>query len=87
VTTILNGFTSSWDTFVQGICARKKLSKFDKLWTDCIKEESILISKSQKANDEENQSLVANVKKMKERRNISRKKNRRLVPRSQEGCI
>jgi hypothetical protein len=48
VTTTLNGFPSSWDPFVQGICARSKLPKFDKLWTDSTQEESRLISKSQK---------------------------------------
>jgi hypothetical protein len=46
VTTTLNGFPSSWDPFVQGICARSKLPKFDKLWIDCSQEESRLISKS-----------------------------------------
>jgi hypothetical protein len=80
VTTTLNGFPSSWDAFVQGICARRKLPKFDKLWSDCTQEESRLISKSQKTNDEENQALVAHVKKRKERRNNSPKKNRRSVP-------
>jgi inosine/xanthosine triphosphate pyrophosphatase family protein len=54
VTTTLNGFPSSWDPFVQGICAKSKLPKFDKLWSDCTQEESRLISKSQKANDDEN---------------------------------
>jgi hypothetical protein len=67
VTTTLNGFPSSWDPFVQGICARRRLPKFDKLWTDCTQEESRLISKSQKTNDDENQALVAQVKKRKER--------------------
>jgi hypothetical protein len=80
VTTTLNGFPSSWDAFVQGICARSKLPKFDKLWTDCTQEESRLISKSQKTNDEENQALAAHVKKRKERRNTSPKKTRRSVP-------
>ena len=31
VTTTLNGFPPSWNPFVQGICARRKLPKFDKL--------------------------------------------------------
>jgi len=39
VTTTFNGFPSSWDRFVQGICARRKLPKFDKLWGDCTQEE------------------------------------------------
>ena len=77
VTTTLNCFPYSWNSFVQGICARSKLPKFDKLWTDCIQEESRLISKSQKTNDKENRVLVAHVKKRKERRNTSPKKSRR----------
>ena len=63
--TILNGFPSSWDWFVKGICARKKLPKFDKLWTDCTQEEARLISKMQKTNDEENIALVAHARKIK----------------------
>ena len=43
--TTLNGFPSSWDVFVQGICTRKKLPKFDRIWTDCTQEEARLISK------------------------------------------
>jgi hypothetical protein len=77
VTTTLNGFPSSWDPFVQGICARSKLPKFDKLWSDCTQEESRLISKSQKENDDENQALVAHVKKRKERGEVSPKKTKR----------
>jgi hypothetical protein len=46
VTNQLNGFPSSWDPFVQWICARIKLAKFNKLWLDCTQEESRLISKS-----------------------------------------
>jgi hypothetical protein len=77
VTTTLNGFPSSWDPFVQGICARCKFPKFDKLWSDCTQEESKLISKSQKENDDENQALAAHVKKRKERREVSLKKTKR----------
>jgi hypothetical protein len=73
VTTTLNGFPSSWDPFVQGICARSKFPKFNKLWEDCTQEESRLISKSQKTNDDENQALVAQVKKRKEREEGARR--------------
>ena len=59
----LNGFLSSWDVFVQGICARKKIPKFDKLWIYCTQEEARLISKMQKMNDEENQALASHVNK------------------------
>jgi hypothetical protein len=43
VTTTLNGFPTFWIPFVQGVCARSKLPKFDKLWADCTHEESILV--------------------------------------------
>jgi hypothetical protein len=77
VTTTLNGFPPSWDPFVQGICARRRLPKFDKLWSDCTQEESRLISKTQKTNEEENQALVAQVKKRKKREEGSPKKSKR----------
>jgi hypothetical protein len=87
VTTILNGFPSSWDTFVQGICARRKFPKFDKLWTDCTQEESRLISKSNKTNNEENQDLVAHVKKGEKKKKHVYGEKHNICSRSQEGCI
>jgi hypothetical protein len=77
VTTTLNGFPSAWDPFVQGICSRSKLPKFDKLWLDYTQEESILISKSQKTNDDENQARATHVKKRKEREDVSLKKSKK----------
>jgi hypothetical protein len=76
VTTMLNGFSPSWDPFVQGICARRKLPKFDKLWANCSQEESRLMSKKQKVDDEENQALAAQVKKRKEREGNPKKPTR-----------
>jgi hypothetical protein len=74
MTTTLKGFPSSWDPFFQGICARSKLPKFNNLWLDCTQEESGLISKSHKTNDDENQALVDQVRKRKEREEGSPKK-------------
>jgi hypothetical protein len=68
VTSTLNGFPPSWGPFVQGICARRKLPKFDKLWEDFSQDESRLMSKKQKVDDEENQALATQVKKRKERK-------------------
>jgi hypothetical protein len=73
LTTTLNGFPSSWDPFVQVICARSKLPKFNKLWADCTQQEFRLISKSQKTNDDENQALVAQVKKRKKGKKATRR--------------
>ena len=38
--TTLNGLPRSWDTFIQGICTRKKLVKFRRLWEECSQEEA-----------------------------------------------
>ena len=34
VMTTLNGHPRTWDSFIQGICARKKLVKFSRLWEE-----------------------------------------------------
>jgi hypothetical protein len=41
----LNGFPTSWEPFVKGICARENLPKFGRLWDDCIQEETQMDSK------------------------------------------
>ena len=38
--TTLNGLHGSWDSFIQGICANKKLLKFSRLWEEWSQEES-----------------------------------------------
>ena len=38
--TTLNGLPKSWDSFIRGICSRSKLTKFSRLWEDCIQEEA-----------------------------------------------
>ena len=40
VMTTLNGLPRSWDSFIQGICARKKLVKFSRLWEECSQKEA-----------------------------------------------
>ena len=44
VMTTLNGLPMSWDSFVQGICARRKLITFSRLWEECSQEEAQLIA-------------------------------------------
>ena len=34
VMTTLNGLPRTWDSFIQGICAEKKLVKFNRLWEE-----------------------------------------------------
>ena len=40
VMTTLNDLPRSWDSFIQGICARNKLITFSKLWEESAQEES-----------------------------------------------
>ena len=61
----LNVLPRSWEPFLKGICAQEQLSGFDRLWTDCIKEEARLESRNgkKKGNNDENQALVAHTRK------------------------
>ena len=38
VMTTLNGLPRSWDSFIQGICARRKLISFNRLWEEYTQE-------------------------------------------------
>jgi hypothetical protein len=87
MTTTCNSFPSSWDPFIQGICARRKLPKFNKLSEDCTQEQSRLISKSQKINNDENQSHVDQVKKKKEKEESNPKKSKKLCHRKDASNI
>jgi hypothetical protein len=42
VMTTLNGLPRSWESFIQGICSRRKLTNFRILWEDCTQEETRL---------------------------------------------
>ena len=44
VMTTLNGLPRSWDSFIQGICTRKKLVKFNTIWEECSQEEAQIVS-------------------------------------------
>ena len=36
--TTLNGLPRSWDSFIQGICARRKIVTFSRLWEESSQE-------------------------------------------------
>ena len=46
--TTLNGLPRSWDSFIQGIYARKKLVKFNRLWEECSQEEAQIVAREVK---------------------------------------
>jgi hypothetical protein len=58
VTTTLNGFPTFWIPFVQGVCARSKIPKFDKLWANCTHEESRLADQQKRLTVDEEEALT-----------------------------
>lgn len=42
----LYGLLTSWEPYIQGVCARVELPGFDHLWTDFVQEEGILLTRS-----------------------------------------
>ena len=64
VMTTLNGLPKSWDSFIQGICARRKLITFSRLWEECSQEEAQIVAWEEKMGNED-QSLTAHTKKIK----------------------
>src|SRR5229473_1083569 len=62
VMTTLNGLPRSWDSFIQGICARKKLVKFSRPWEECSQEEARIAAREEKMGSED-QALTVHSKK------------------------
>ena len=63
--TTMNGLPRPWDPFIKGICSRRKLTKFSRLWEDCNQEEARLEAREEKLGNEENQALTAHARKEK----------------------
>ena len=63
VMTTMNCLPRSWDPFIRGICSRRKLTKFSRLWEVCTQEEARLEAKEEKLGNEENQALTAHARK------------------------
>src|SRR5713101_5752300 len=59
--TTLNGLPRSWDSFIQGIYARKKLVKFSRLWEECSQEEARIAAREEKMGSED-QALIVHSK-------------------------
>jgi hypothetical protein len=71
--TTLNGLPSSWDSFIQGICSRRKLIKFSRLWEDCTQEEARLVAREEKLRDND-QDLASHTRKGKSKEEPSSSK-------------
>ena len=53
VMTTVNGLPRAWDSFIQGICARKKLVKFRKLWEVLSQEEAQIAAREENMGSED----------------------------------
>ena len=56
--TTLNGLPRSWDSFIQGICARRRLISFNRLREECGKEEAQLMTREEKMGETEDKALT-----------------------------
>jgi hypothetical protein len=63
----LNGLPNSCELFIQGICSRRKLTKFNRLWEDCTQEEARLEAREGKMGYDD-QALAAHAIKGKRRK-------------------
>ena len=62
VMTTLNGLPRDWESFIWGIFSRRKLTKFQKLWEECVQEEERIEAKEEKINENEDQALTIHTK-------------------------
>ena len=63
VMTTLNGLPRDWESFIRGICARRKLTKFSRLSEECMQEEGRIANREEKINEDEYQSLESHANK------------------------
>lgn len=59
----LNGFLTSWESFIKGIWAWEKLPNFKRFWEPYIHEETQMESKASKKGSDINLSLIGQAKK------------------------
>ena len=50
--TTLNGIPRSQDSFIQGICARRKLITFSRMWEECSQEEDKIVAREENMGNE-----------------------------------
>ena len=68
--TTLNGLPRSWDSFIQGICAIRRLISFNILREECAEEEARLVTRELKMGAIEDQALTIHT-----RNNFKKKDN------------
>ena len=63
VMTTFNGLPRSWDSFIQGLCAKRRLISFNRLWEECTQEEARVITKEEKMGSIVDQALIVHSKR------------------------
>ena len=61
--TTLNGLPRSWDSFIQGICTKRKLISFNRLWEECTQEKALRITREEKVGSTEDQALIVHTRR------------------------
>lgn len=80
----LNGFPTSWEPFVKGICSCENIPNFERPWDDCIQEDTLMESKAKKKGSDENLALFSQSKKGKLKDPTRVRKRVRSHPHNQE---
>ena len=83
----LNDLPIDWEDFIQGICSRRKLTEFRKLWEECVQEEETILAIEVKLNDNEDQSLIAHAKGKYKRKSHDHPHKTLRVQKSQERLL
>jgi hypothetical protein len=75
---VLIGFPDSWEPFIQSICGRAELPKFEDLWVHCVQEKTRKLSRdsSQRPLDKKTQALIAHTRKRKGKKKTSNEEYR-----------
>ena len=76
VITTLNGLPREWDSFIRGICTRRKLTKFNKLWEECVQEGRIA-NREEELKYNGDQALTAHAKNGRNKRKSQGSPSRR----------
>jgi hypothetical protein len=82
--TTLNGLPNSWESFIQGISSRRKLTKFSKLWEDCTLEEARLEERKEKIENNEDQVLTVHARKGKNKKEVQSHKRFQKIHKRQD---
>ena len=82
--TSLNGLPRSWESFIQVICSRRKLTKFSRLWEECTQEAARLAVREENLGEDENQALATHARKEKRKKEPHSQKKFRKTQRTKK---